>query len=85
MLYCLELKEEFNKYKILKVRLGFPSLLFYIIKKVMKTKNPRFGICQDCVEKFAYKKLVSFNVESKFGPDHSINLCKTCNDKRTNK
>jgi hypothetical protein len=52
----------------------------------MKTKNPRFGICQDCVEKFAYKKLVTFNVaENNFGPSHSISLCKTCNDKRTTK
>ena len=49
----------------------------------MKAKNPRFGICQDCVEKLPRKVLLTFNVEkSNSGPEHSIILCKNCKLKR---
>jgi hypothetical protein len=52
----------------------------------MKTKNPRFGICQDCVEKLPRKVLLSFDVKAtKFGPEHSIVLCKNCKAKREKK
>lgn len=50
----------------------------------MTNKNPRFGICHNCLEKISYKKLVAFPVTSKFGPDHDILICSPCNDKKTN-
>jgi hypothetical protein len=48
----------------------------------MTNKNPRFGICHNCLEKFAYKKLVDLHVESKFGPNHIVLICHPCNDKK---
>lgn len=51
-----------------------------------QTRMPRFGICQDCLEKLPNKVLLSFDVEStKFGPEHSIVLCKNCKAKREKK
>jgi len=59
---------------------AFFFILFKI--KVMTNKNPRFGICHNCLEKTSYKKMVAFPVTSKFGPDHDILICSPCNDKK---
>lgn len=51
----------------------------------MKTKMPRFGVCQDCLEKLPRKVLLDFDVkETNSGPGHSIVLCKNCKAKREN-